>query len=66
MSFISSDRIHITIHMKLYSICINDTFCLVLDHKNLMYPQISLEFRNLIDQNILNLIKNISFEVSCN
>ncbi len=31
--FILSDTIHIMIHIKRYSICINDTFCLVLDKK---------------------------------
>ncbi len=31
LSFILSDMRHIMIHMKRYSICINDTFCLVLD-----------------------------------
>ncbi len=32
-------RYNITIHMKWYSICINDTFCLVLDQKSLIYHQ---------------------------
>ncbi len=52
------NTIHKTIHMERYSICINDTFCLVfmiLDQNNLIYPQISLEFGNFNDQNILNL-----------
>ncbi len=49
--------------MKRHSICINDTFCLVLDQKNLIYPQISWEFGNFNDQNTLNLSKNVSFEV---
>ncbi len=44
----------------------NDTFCLVLDPKKLTYPQISLEFGNFNDQNILNLSKNVLFEVPCN
>ncbi len=57
--------IHITIHIKRYSICINDTFCLVLDQKDLIYPQISLEFGNINNQNIQNLSENVSFEVSC-
>ncbi len=52
--------------MKQYSICMNDTFCLVLDPKNFIYLQIAQEFGNFIDQNILNLSKNVSFEVSCN
>ncbi len=32
----------------------------------LIYPQISWEFWYFNDQNILNLSKNVSFEVSCN
>ncbi len=40
VSFILSNTIHIMIHMKRYSICINDTFCLVLDQINLICPQI--------------------------
>ncbi len=52
--------------MKRYSICINDTFCLILDLKNLIYPQISWEFWNFKDQNILNLSKNVPFEISRN
>ncbi len=55
------DYDNITIHMKQYSICINNTFYLVLDKKNLIYPQISLEFGNFNDQNTLNLSKNVSF-----
>ncbi len=66
VSFILSDTIYIMIHMKRYPICINDTFCLVLDQKNMIYPQISWEFGNFNDQNILNLRKHVSFEVSCN
>ncbi len=31
-----------------------------------IYPQISWEFGNFNDQNILHLSKNVSFEVSCN
>ncbi len=58
-----SDTIHIMIHMKWYPICINDTFGLVLDKKYLIYPQKSLEFGYFNDQNILNLSKNVSFEV---
>ncbi len=54
------------IHMKQYSICIRDTFYLVLDQNTSIYPQISLEFWNFNDQNILNLSKNVSFEVLCN
>ncbi len=53
-------------YMKRYSICINDIFCLVLDPKKLIYPQISQEFGNFNDQNIQNLSKNVSFEVLCN
>ncbi len=34
--------------------------------KNLIYPQISQEFGNFNDQNILNLSKSGSFEVFCN
>ncbi len=49
--------IHIMIQMNRYSICISDTFCLILDQKNLIYPQISLEFGNFNDQIILNLNK---------
>ncbi len=49
--------------MKQYSICINHA-CMVLDEKTL-YPQISWEFGNFNDQNILNLSKNVSFEVLC-
>ncbi len=41
-------------------------FCLILDQKNLIYPQISWEFGYFNDQNILNLSKSVSFEVSCN
>ncbi len=52
--------------MKRYSICINDIFCLILDKKNLIYPQISQEFGYFNDQNILNLDKNVLFEESCN
>ncbi len=51
--------------MKRYSIYINDTFCLVLDQNNLIYPHISQEFWNLNDKNTLNLSKNVSFEASC-
>ncbi len=51
--------------MKRYLICINDTFCLVLDQKYLIYPQISQEFGNFNDQNNLNLCKNVSFEILC-
>ncbi len=58
--------IHIMIHMKQYLICISDTFCLVFDKKNLVYPQISLEFGKFNDQNILNLSKSVLFEVSHN
>ncbi len=50
--------------MKQYSICINDTFCLILDQINLIYPQIPQEFGNFNDQNILNVSKIVSFEVS--
>ncbi len=57
---------NITIHMKRYSICINDTFCPLLDQKSLICPHISWEFGNFTDQNTLNLSKNVSFEVSCN
>ncbi len=46
VSFILSDTIHIMIHMKRYSICINDIFCLVLDQKKLIYPNISHDFGN--------------------
>ncbi len=35
-----------------------------LDQNNLIYPQIAKEVGNFNEQNILNLIKNISFEVS--
>ncbi len=52
--------------MKRYSICINDTFCLVSDLKHLIFPQISWEFGNFNDHNTLNLSKNVSFEVSFN
>ncbi len=33
--------------------------------KKLIYPDISWEFGYFNDQNILNLSKNVSFEVSC-
>ncbi len=36
--------------MKRYSICINDTFCQVLDPKSLICPQISCEFGNFNDR----------------
>ncbi len=52
--------------MKQYSICINNTFCLVLDKKNLIYTQMSWEFGYFYDKNILNLSKNVLFEVSFN
>ncbi len=42
------------------------TFCPVLDQKNLTYPQISWEFGNFNDQSIVNLSKNILFQVSYN
>ncbi len=62
VSFILSDTIHIMIHMKRYSICINDAFCQILDHFYfIFYPQISWEFGYFNDQNILNLSKNVSF-----
>ncbi len=54
------------IHIKRYSICISDTFCLILDQKNLIYPQISRELGYFNDQNILNLSKNVLFKVSFN
>ncbi len=38
-----------TIHMKRYSLCINDTFRLVLDQKNSICQQISWEFWNFND-----------------
>ncbi len=57
---------NITIHMKRYSICINDTFCLVLDPKSLIWQQISWELGDLNDRNTLHLSKNVSFEVLCN
>ncbi len=38
----------------------------VLDQKYLIYPEILREFWNFNDQNILNLSKNVSFEVVCN
>ncbi len=59
-------RYDITIHMQRYSICINDTFYLVLDQKHIICPQISCEFGNFNDQNTLNLRKNVSYEVSFN
>ncbi len=34
--------------------------------KHLIYTQISQEFGNYYEQNILNLRKNVSFEVLCN
>ncbi len=52
--------------MKQYLICINDTFCLVLDQKDLICPQNYMEVENFNDQNTHNLSKNESFEVSCN
>ncbi len=52
--------------MMRYSICINDTFCLVLDKNNLIYSQISQEIGYFNNQNILNLSKNVTFEVSSN
>ncbi len=51
------------IHMKLYSICINNIFCFVLNPKKLICPQISWEFGNFNDQNNINKSKNVSFEV---
>ncbi len=51
--------------MKQYSICINDTFCLVLEQKRLICLQTSHEFGNFNNQNTLNLSKMVSFEVSC-
>ncbi len=53
---------HIMIHMNQYSICINDTFCLLLDQKNLICPNILWDFWIFIHQNTLHLSKNISFE----
>ncbi len=35
-----------------------------LDQKNVIYPQIVWEVGNLNEQNILNLSKTVSFEVS--
>ncbi len=44
-------------HMKRYSICINNTFCLFLDENNLIDPQIPQECGYFNEQNILNLSK---------
>ncbi len=44
--------------MKRYLICINDTFCLILNQNNLIYLQISREIGYFDGQNILNLSKN--------
>ncbi len=65
MSFILSDTIHIMIQMKKYSICINNIFCLVLDKIIDIFTNFTgIWYFN--EQNILNLSKNVSFEVSCN
>ncbi len=57
---------NIRIHMKRYSICIKDTFCLVLDQRSLICPQISWEFGKFNDQSNPNVSNNVLFEVSCN
>ncbi len=55
---------NVTIHRKRYLIY-NDTFCLVLYQKCFICPQISWEFGNFNDQNILFFFsKNASFEGS--